>query len=74
MTRPEILLRWKSLLRRSRRLAVPIALDDAMARVDDVFVGSPIHGDDLKCRLSRKLREFTHTRRPTARGVSLGHR
>jgi hypothetical protein len=48
--------RWKRLIRRGCKSAAPIALDDALAHVEAFFVGSEIFGDNLKCRLARKLR------------------
>jgi hypothetical protein len=48
--------RWRRLIRRGCQSAAPIGLDDAMAHVEGFFVGSEIFGDNLKCRLARKLR------------------
>jgi len=48
--------RWERLIRRGCQSAAPIALDDALAYVEAFFVGSEIFGDNLKCRLARKLR------------------
>jgi len=48
--------RWERLIRRGCQSATPIGLDDAMAHVEGYFAGSEILGDNLKCRLARKLR------------------
>ncbi len=48
--------RWERLIQRACQSAAPIGLDDAMAHVEGFFVGSEIFGDNLKCRLARKLR------------------
>ena len=59
MTSPvaEIWLRWKWLFDRACEVATPIGLDDARTHVEEFFVGSSIHGDNLTCRLARKLRQ-----------------
>lgn len=53
----EIWLRWKRLFDRACEVATPIGLDDARTHVQEFFVGSSIHGDNLTCRLARKLRQ-----------------
>jgi hypothetical protein len=53
----EIWLRWKRLFDRACEVATPIGLDDARTHVEEFFVGSSIHGDNLTCRLARKLRQ-----------------
>ena len=52
-----IWLRWKRLFDRACEVATPIGLDDARTHVEEFFVGSSIHGDNLTCRLARKLRQ-----------------
>jgi len=53
----EIWLRWKRLFDRACEVAAPIGLEDARAHVEGFFVGSSINGDNLTCRLARKLRQ-----------------
>jgi hypothetical protein len=53
----EIWLRWKRLFDCACEVATPIGLDDARTHVEEFFVGSSIHGDNLTCRLARKLRQ-----------------
>ena len=53
----KIWLRWKRLFFRVCEIATPIGLDDARTHVEEFFVGSSIHGDNLTCRLARKLRQ-----------------
>jgi len=53
----EVWLRWKRLFVRACEVAAPIGLDDARLHVEGFFVGSSINGDNLTCRLARKLRQ-----------------
>jgi hypothetical protein len=53
----KIWLCWMRLFFRVCEIATPIGLDDARTHVEEFFVGSSIHGDNLTCRLARKLRQ-----------------
>jgi len=71
-----IWLRWKRLFDRACEVATPIGLDDARTHVEEFFAGSSIHGDNLICRLARKLRQVEE-RFEAARleeAVANGHR
>ena len=71
-----IWLRWKRLFDCACEVATPIGLDDARTHVEEFFAGSSIHGDNLICRLARKLRQVEE-RFEAARleeAVANGHR